>query len=109
MRLGPTKNLPGKPPSNGRIIRVCTLVRLHKRYDDVVRSSTETTSAGSPRGGIKLSDAANATLQPDSTIPADDPNRKLTVANPDSSKVRHVAVVGGTYSFLVSGAQTAGR
>ena len=43
-----------------------------------------------------MSDAASATLQPNSAIPADDPNRKLTVANSDSSKVRHVAVVGGT-------------
>jgi quercetin dioxygenase-like cupin family protein len=43
------------------------------------------------------------------TIPADDPNRQLTIADPDSSKVRHVAVVGDTYSILVSGAQTAGR
>jgi quercetin dioxygenase-like cupin family protein len=42
-------------------------------------------------------------------IPADDPNRQLTVADPDSSEVRHVAVVGDTYSILVSGAQTAGR
>jgi quercetin dioxygenase-like cupin family protein len=42
-------------------------------------------------------------------IPADDPNRKLTVADPDSSGVRHVAVVGDTYSILVSGADTAGR
>ena len=38
-----------------------------------------------------------------STIPPDDPNRSLTVADPDSSKVRHVAVVGDTYSILVSG------
>ncbi len=43
------------------------------------------------------------------TIPPDDPNRSLTVADPDSSKVRHVAVVGDTYSILVSGAETAGR
>jgi quercetin dioxygenase-like cupin family protein len=42
-------------------------------------------------------------------FPADDPSRKLTVADPDSSKVRHIAVVGDTYSILVSGAQTAGR
>ena len=41
--------------------------------------------------------------------PADDPARKLTVADPDSPAVRHVAVVGDTYSILVSGAQTAGR
>jgi mannose-6-phosphate isomerase-like protein (cupin superfamily) len=56
-----------------------------------------------------MSDAASATLQPNSAIAADDPNRNLTVADPDSSMVRHVAVVGGTYSILVSGAQTAGR
>jgi quercetin dioxygenase-like cupin family protein len=42
-------------------------------------------------------------------IPADDPNRKLTVANTDSPTVRHVAVVGDTYSILVSGAETAGK
>jgi quercetin dioxygenase-like cupin family protein len=56
-----------------------------------------------------MTDAASARLPPNSAIPADDPSRKLTVADPDSSKVRHVAVVGGTYSILVSGAQTAGR
>jgi quercetin dioxygenase-like cupin family protein len=56
-----------------------------------------------------MTDAANAPLQPGSAIPADDLNRKLTVADPDSSGVRHVAVVGNTYSILVSGMQTAGR
>ncbi len=43
------------------------------------------------------------------TIPADDPNRKLTVADPDGAGLRHVSVVGGTYTILVSGAETAGR
>jgi quercetin dioxygenase-like cupin family protein len=52
------------------------------------------------QGAIKMTNTA---------IPADDPNRKLTVADPDSSGVRHVAVVGDTYSILVSGSQTAGR
>jgi quercetin dioxygenase-like cupin family protein len=33
----------------------------------------------------------------------------LTVVEPDGPGVRHVAVVGDTYSILVSGAQTAGR
>jgi quercetin dioxygenase-like cupin family protein len=56
-----------------------------------------------------MTDASSVPLQPSSAIPADDPKRKLTVADPDSSKVRHVAVVGDTYSILVSGAQTAGR
>ena len=45
----------------------------------------------------------------DAAIPADDPNRKLTIAERDSPQVRHVAVVGDTYSILVSGAETAGR
>ncbi len=44
-----------------------------------------------------------------SAIPADDPTRKLTVASPDSAGVRHVALVGDTYSILVSGADTAGK
>ena len=56
-----------------------------------------------------MTDTASVLLQPSSAIPADDPKRKLTVADPDSSKVRHVAVVGDTYSILVSGGQTAGR
>ena len=56
-----------------------------------------------------MTDAAGAPIQASSAIPADDPNRSLTIADPDSSKVRHVAVVGGTYSILVSGSQTAGR
>jgi quercetin dioxygenase-like cupin family protein len=62
-----------------------------------------------PRGDIKMTDTASVLLQPSSAIPADDPKRKLTVADPHDSKVRHVAVVGDTYSILVSGAQTAGR
>ncbi len=42
-------------------------------------------------------------------IPADDPNRQLTVANPDDRKLRHISVVGDTYTILVSGADTQGR
>jgi hypothetical protein len=44
-----------------------------------------------------------------SALPPDDPQRKLTVANPDAPDIRHVAVAGNTYSILVSGAQTDGR
>ena len=44
-----------------------------------------------------------------SALPSDDPDRALTVVEPDGPGVRHVAVVGDTYSILVSGAQTAGR
>jgi quercetin dioxygenase-like cupin family protein len=45
----------------------------------------------------------------DVSIPADDPNRTLTIANPYGTGMRHVSVAGGTYTVLVSGAQTAGR
>jgi quercetin dioxygenase-like cupin family protein len=43
------------------------------------------------------------------SIPADNLNRTLTVADPDGADVPHVSVAGGTYTILVSGAQTAGR
>ncbi len=42
-------------------------------------------------------------------IPADDPKRKLTVADPEGLNLRHVAVVGDTYTILVSGDETGGR
>jgi len=50
-----------------------------------------------------------ADTQPKPGIPPDDPNRKLTVADPDGAGVAHVSVVGDTYTILVSGADTAGR
>jgi quercetin dioxygenase-like cupin family protein len=42
-------------------------------------------------------------------VPADDGTRSLTVADPDDTTLRHLAVVGDTYTILISGAQTAGR
>lgn len=42
-------------------------------------------------------------------LPPDDPMRKLTLADPDDPKSRHVSVAGGTYTILVSGEDTAGR
>jgi quercetin dioxygenase-like cupin family protein len=42
-------------------------------------------------------------------IPPDDANRKLTVADPDDPKLRHVSIAGGTYTLLVAGEQTGGR
>jgi quercetin dioxygenase-like cupin family protein len=44
-----------------------------------------------------------------SAIPADDPKRQLTVTDPDRAGIGHVSVAGGTYTILVSGAQTARR
>jgi quercetin dioxygenase-like cupin family protein len=48
-------------------------------------------------------------INPESVIPADDPQRKLTVANPETANSRHVSVAGDTYTILISGAETAGR
>ena len=42
-----------------------------------------------------------------SPIPADDPKRSLTVAQPDS--LPHIGLVGDTYTITVTGEQTAGR
>lgn len=49
---------------------------------------------------------ANADSAP---VPLDNPNNKLTVSHPDDPKLRHISVMGGTYTILVSGEQTGGR
>lgn len=44
------------------------------------------------------------------TIPPDDPSRGLVVARPeDDQALRHVGLVGDTYTILLSGADTADR
>jgi quercetin dioxygenase-like cupin family protein len=45
----------------------------------------------------------------DSPIPPDDPRRALTIVDPDDPALSHLGIVGGTYTILVSGAETAGR
>jgi mannose-6-phosphate isomerase-like protein (cupin superfamily) len=43
-------------------------------------------------------------------IPDDDPTRELTLARPDTDKsLLHLAVVGDTYTIVVSGTDTAGH
>ena len=42
-------------------------------------------------------------------LPPDDLSRSLTVSNPDDPALLHLAVVGDTYTVLVSGKQTEGR
>jgi quercetin dioxygenase-like cupin family protein len=56
-----------------------------------------------------MSDMSFSSSQAGSALPPDDPQRLLTVANPDAPEIRHVSVAGNTYSILVSGTQTAGR
>jgi quercetin dioxygenase-like cupin family protein len=54
-------------------------------------------------------DQSNASAQ-HSPIPADDLTRQLTVARPNTDEsLRHLALVGDTYTILMSGEQTAGR
>ena len=51
-----------------------------------------------------------ATIDPSPTpIPPDDPNNELTLVSPDGPQMRHIAVAGGVYTILVSGADTSGR
>jgi quercetin dioxygenase-like cupin family protein len=56
-----------------------------------------------------MGDPTRTSSQAGSAIPADDPRRKLIVTNPDDPTLRHISIVGGTYTILVSGADTAGR
>lgn len=56
-----------------------------------------------------MTDLASALSQPGSAISPDDPQRMLTVANTDGVSVCHVFIAGGTYTILVSGAETACR
>ena len=44
-----------------------------------------------------------------STIPPDDLQRALTVADPESAKLKHISIGGGTYTVLIAGDQSAGR
>jgi quercetin dioxygenase-like cupin family protein len=52
---------------------------------------------------------SDMTAQSAAAIPPDNTDHKLTLADPDDPKLRHVSVAGGTYTILVSGAQTNGR
>ncbi|MGJ9420675.1 cupin domain-containing protein [Massilia sp. CMS3.1] len=56
-----------------------------------------------------MSTTPNPSVPPDPNLPADDPTRKLSVIDPEDPSLRHVAVVGDTYTILLSGAETAGR
>jgi quercetin dioxygenase-like cupin family protein len=47
---------------------------------------------------------------PQSSVPADDPQRHLTVARPDTDEgLAHLGLVGDTYTILLSGEDTAGK
>ena len=49
------------------------------------------------------------THRADTAIPADDPARKLTLAQPDDPNLSHIGLAGDTYTILVAGKDTQGR
>jgi mannose-6-phosphate isomerase-like protein (cupin superfamily) len=56
-----------------------------------------------------MTDTPSTSSQSGPAIPPDDPNRKLSVVDPDDPNLRHMAIVGDTYTILLSGAETNGR
>jgi quercetin dioxygenase-like cupin family protein len=52
---------------------------------------------------------AEATTPPDSSIPADDPARKLRQVRADDPEMPHIGLVGDTYTVLLDSIDTAGR
>ncbi len=55
-------------------------------------------------------DKKDAAAQKSVAIPADDPNRKLTLVNVYADKeVPHIGLVGDTYTILLTGKDTAGK
>jgi hypothetical protein len=55
-----------------------------------------------------MTDTAGTRSQSSAALPPDDPLRRLSVVDPDSANVRHISVVGDTYTILLSGEDTAG-
>ena len=56
-----------------------------------------------------MTDTGSVPTQPEQPIPADDLDRKLTFADPNARGMRHISLVGDTYTILLSGEETAGR
>src|ERR1700691_4509939 len=57
-----------------------------------------------------MSDKQTVSAPPASSLPPDDLRRKLTSASADSGEnVRHIGLVGDTYTILLTGKETAGQ
>jgi mannose-6-phosphate isomerase-like protein (cupin superfamily) len=57
-----------------------------------------------------MADKSNSATQQILSIPADDPLRKLATVQPNTDQnIRHLGVVGDTYTILLTGKETAGR
>jgi quercetin dioxygenase-like cupin family protein len=58
----------------------------------------------------RMTHKADAAVQSAVAIPPDDPLRQLATVQPEiDQKIRHVGVVGDTYTILLTGKETAGR
>src|SRR3954466_3021903 len=79
----------------------------------VHRSPRRHRECSSRRRIVRLSTGRNTVNNPavrtTSPLAADDPTRKLAIARFDDEALVHLAVVGDTYTVLLSGEQTAGR
>jgi mannose-6-phosphate isomerase-like protein (cupin superfamily) len=58
---------------------------------------------------MKMSENGGTSVRAGSQIPANDPQRALTLAQADSQKIAHLGVVGDTYTILLNGEDTNGR
>jgi len=57
-----------------------------------------------------MSSSSEITARPAIEIPADDKHRKFTIAQPDKEQsLKHIGLVGDTYTILLSGDDTNGR
>jgi quercetin dioxygenase-like cupin family protein len=57
-----------------------------------------------------MNDTPKITTRPEPTIPPDDLNRHLVLSRPDTDPgLPHLAIVGDTYTILLTGKDTAGR
>ena len=57
-----------------------------------------------------MADQLNSAMQHVFAIPSDDPLRKLATVRPDTDpNIRHIGVMGDTYTILLTGKETAGR
>jgi quercetin dioxygenase-like cupin family protein len=56
-----------------------------------------------------MKDSTSNSSQSVTTIPADDPNRYLTIARPDDPALPHIGLVGDTYTILLREDDTNGK
>jgi quercetin dioxygenase-like cupin family protein len=56
-----------------------------------------------------MTDPIDQKAQAMQAVPPDDPTRSLSVVHSDDDGLAHIAVVGDTYTILLSGADTGGR